>query len=139
MKLSKDFIKAYDAMFAYVLKTYGLDDLIKFWQAIAPVVLADLQIIASKKGVVGCYEYWDKVLTEEGCKFRMTMSKDNKKLSLEITNCSSINTLNQPSCPEYCRHCGIMYPVVLEAAGLHYEWKKKGAGRCEIAVSEVTD
>lgn len=132
MKVDKKFVRVYDRIFAYILDNYGLDDLIKFWKAIASTMLQDLQEIANKKGLQGCYDYWDKVLKEEGCKYRIKL-KDNK-LTLDITDCSSIRELNIPSCKEYCRHCGVMYEDILNSAGLKYTWKKLGGNRCEIVV-----
>lgn len=135
MKVSKEFLKCYDAIFNYIFKTYGLDALIEFWKAIAPVMLADLHQLALKEGVKGCEKYWNKVLKAEGAGFRM--HREGNKLHLEIYNCPSITYLHPVSCPEYCRHCGVMYPEVLKAAGLKYEWKKKGGNRCEIMVEEI--
>lgn len=132
MKVNKKFVEVYDMIFSYILKEYGLDDLIKFWKAIAPTMLDDLKEMAHKEGVLGCKKYWDRVLKEEGAKFR-TNIKDGE-LTLEIVNCPSIDHLNTPSCKEYCRHCGVMYPEVLNPAGLEYEWKRVGNGRCEIKV-----
>lgn len=134
MKVNKSFVEAYDAMFAYILKEYGLDDLIKFWKGIAPTMLRDLKDIANQKGILGCKQYWDKILKEEGAKFR-TNIKDGV-LKLEITDCPSIRHLNTPACSEYCRHCGVMYPEVLSCSGLDMECKRVGNGRCEIVVRE---
>lgn len=137
MKLSKEFIRVYDTIFAYIFKKEGLDGLIAFWKCIAPAVLYDLQEMAEKRGLLGCWEYWHKVLREEDAKFRLGISKDKKTLSLEITECPAIRALNIPSCPEYCRHCAIMYAEVLEPLGLKYTWNKKGNQRCEIKVEET--
>ncbi len=134
MRVSKEFLRVYDSTFNHIFKEYGLDALIRYWKAIAPIMLHDLKQLAMKKGVKGCYEYWNKVLTEEGAKFRINL--EDGKLHLEITKCPSIHYLSPTKCPEYCRHCGVMYPVVLKEAGLNYEWKRKGAGRCEIGVSK---
>lgn len=134
MKVSKEFLKCYDAIFNHIFKTYGLDDLIKFWKAIAPVMLHDLKELAAKEGIIGCEKYWKETLAAEGAGFRI--HREGNKLHLEITNCPSISYLHPISCPEYCRHCGVMYPEVLKAAGLEYEWKKKGGNKCEIMVTE---
>jgi len=137
MKLDKKFIRIYDVMFAWVLKNNGLDGLISFWKHIAPYMLNDLQSMAKKDGVDGCYNYWNDVLKAEKAKFKLKLSKDKKSLELEITECPAIRTLSSPKCSEYCRHCGVMYPEVLEPLGLKYTWKRKGTGRCEIKVEEV--
>ncbi len=134
MQVSKEFLRVYDHTFNHIFKEYGLDALIRYWKAIAPILLHDLQQLATKKGIKGCYEYWDRVLTEEGAGFRMKII--GNKLHLEMTKCPSIHYLVPLQCPEYCRHCSVMYPLVLEKAGLDYEWKRKGQGRCEIVVSK---
>ena len=67
--------------------------------------------------------------------FRIDLDPD-KKLKLEITACPAIKTLGSPKCPEYCRHCAVMYATVLEPLGLKYDWKKIGGGRCEITVTK---
>jgi hypothetical protein len=135
MKVSKEFLKCYDAIFNHIFRKYGLDDLIEFWKAIAPVMLADLKEMAAKDGIIGCERYWKETLAAEGAGFRI--HREDNKLHLEITNCSSISYLSPTVCPEYCRHCGVMYPEVLESVGLKYEWKRKGTGRCEILVEET--
>ncbi len=130
MKTDKRFITVYDAIFSYIFKTQKLDGLIKFWKVLAPTILLDLKEIAAKEGVKGCKKYWDKVLTEEGAKFRTKLSKDGKTLDLEITECPSIKHLNMPSCSEYCRHCPVMFEEVLKPVGILVVFKRKGNGQC---------
>ena len=134
MRINKRFLIVYDFIFAYILKEYGLDAVIKFWKALAPVMLGDLLVKAKKDGLMGCKEYWDKVLTLEGAGYDMKF-KDGA-LKLRITKCPSIDHLNIPACKEYCRHCGVMYPLILKQAGLKTEWVKSGNGRCEFTIKD---
>ena len=137
MRVDKQFIRVYDTIFSWVFKKNGLDGLIEFWKFIAPTMLSDLQAMVAKDGVKGAYKYWNQVLQEEGAKFKLKLSKDERFLTLEMTNCPAYKALNIPTCPEYCRHCAVMYPEVLKPFGLTYQWNRKGAGRCEIKVGYI--
>lgn len=137
MKIDKQFLPIYDTVFAWILENEGLDNLVKFWKYLAKFIVADLQQGAKVKGIQGCYDYWNKVLTEEGAKFKLSIEPATDKLSLEIKQCPSIQHLNVPQCPEYCRHCKIIYAEILEPLGFKYTHLQKGQGRCEITVEKV--
>lgn len=134
MTVDKQFIKVYDMIFNWILETQGLDQLIKFWKYLAPTILEDMVNMAKKDGLKGCADYWYKTLTEE--KARFILDVDPNILKLNITECPAIKLLNQPKCPEYCRHCAILYAAVLEPLGYVYSWKRTGGGRCEIRVEK---
>lgn len=137
MKIPKQFLSIYDRSFSFILDEYGLDALIKYWKHITPVVLRDLIQMARYNGIKGCYKYWDKTLKEEKAHFKLKLLKEGTELQLDITKCPSIEYLNSPQCREYCRHCGVIYPEALNQFGLKFELLRKGAGRCEIKVSQL--
>jgi len=80
-----------------------------------------LGALASEKGVMGCWEYWEKALNEEAADFIMEVDDEAGSFKIDMRYCPSKGRLLEMEHIEpyhdYCGHCDVLYRRVLEPLG----------------------
>ena len=119
-----EFIPAYSELFKFLDQKVGKAAVVKFWEALSDSFLGNLRDLAEKKGLVGCFEYWSRTLTEEAADFRMSLDEENGIFEIEMRYCPSMGRLLEEKHIEpyefYCEHCDTLYRRVLEPLGFKY-------------------
>ncbi len=119
-----EFIPAYSELFKFLDQKGGKTAVVKFWEALSDSFLGNLRDLAEKKGLVGCFEYWSRTLTEEAADFRMSLDEENGVFEIEMRYCPSMGRLLEEKHIEpyefYCEHCDTLYRRVLEPLGFKY-------------------
>ena len=119
-----EFIPAYSELFKFLDQKGGKAAVVKFWEALSDSFLGNLRDLAEKKGLVGCFEYWSRTLTEEAADFRMSLDEENGIFEIEMRYCPSMGRLLEEKHIEpyefYCEHCDTLYRRVLEPLGFKY-------------------
>jgi hypothetical protein len=136
-----EFIPAYSELFKFLHAAGGKEEVIRFWESLSDAFLGNLRDLAAQKGLVGCYEYWSRALTEEAADFRMTLDEEQEVFKIEMRRCPSMARLLESAdiepYPDYCEHCDTLYRRVLEPLGFEYEIDLSEAcakARCSITV-----
>ena len=119
-----EFIPAYNELFKYLHQKDGKQAVVKFWGTLTDSFLGNLRDLVIEKGLVGCFEYWSRTLSEEAADFRMTLDKDEQVFRIVMRHCPSKGRLLEIGHIEpyehYCEHCDVLYRRVLEPLGYEY-------------------
>ncbi len=135
-----EFILAYNELFKFLHHRHGRQALDDFWIYISDNYLTDLRDLLMKRGLEGVKDYWTRVCTEEGDKFKITFSDD--PFILDVEQCTSIGKLRKNKHvdrhPEYCKHCDILYRRIYEDYGYSYniEYVDVELGKCRMIVQK---
>jgi len=135
-----EFIPAYNELFKFLERRGGKDAVVKFWENLSDSFLTKLRDLAAKKGLTGCFEYWQNVLTEESADFRMTLDEENGLFEIRMRYCPSMGRLIETTHIEpyrfYCEHCDTLYRRVLEPLGFEYhiDLSSSRQAKCLITV-----
>lgn len=125
-----EFIPFYSELFSFLDRKGGRKAVVRFWEALADAFLGNLRALAAEKGLAGCFEYWGRALSEEAADFTMTLDEQAGRFRIDMHECPSMGMLLRAThldpYPDYCGHCAVLYPHVLEPLGL----------RCESAVTD---
>ena len=134
-----EFILAYNELFKFLDKKGGKKKVINFWEGISDNFLQNLETLVREKGIEGMKEYWTHTLTEENAKYKM--SADKNRFSIKIYECPSVGILRKTKhikkYPDYCKHCGVLYPRIIEKYGFkcHIAYIDEEKGICRLKVN----
>jgi len=135
-----EFILAYNELFKFLHKKDGREKVISFWEAISDDFLQNLDSLVKEKGIEGMKEYWTQTLIEEGANYKMTADEDEFKI--ELYECPSVGILRRTKhikrYPDYCKHCGILYPRIIERYGFncYVKYIDEEKGVCRLTVEK---
>ena len=136
-----EFIFTYSELFKFLEKKGGKAEVIRFWKYISDTYVQEsLGEMAQAKGIEGCYEYWEKTLSEEAADFVMALNDD--ELTIDMRYCPSKGRLLEnpvfDAYPDYCEHCDLLYRRVLEPLGIEYvvDTSKTDKAQCTTKILE---
>jgi hypothetical protein len=115
---SDHFVRYYNEVFK-ALEERGLDHLVRYWDALGELQKLELADRFREGGLQACYDYWARILKEENCVGRLTLTADYFEFRMD--RCPSLSKVldndASPS-PHYCDHCMGWVRPVMDAAGL---------------------
>ncbi|MBQ5777635.1 MAG: hypothetical protein IIV97_02320 [Oscillospiraceae bacterium] len=119
-----EFIPLYSELFKYLEDLGGHDEVVRYWEHISDTYVSDrLGEEASKNGILGCWNYWNKSLNEEACDFDMDVDEEAGTFKITMHHCPSKGRLNDFEHMEpyydYCGHCDLLYSRQLEKHGIY--------------------
>jgi hypothetical protein len=137
---SSEFILFYNELFKFIDVRHGKQEVVRLWEAISDNFLANLDEHVRKEGLKGMYEYWSHTLGEEGGRWTMTLRDD--EFIIDMHACPSIARINSSHLEpyeDYCGHCAVLYPRVLEKHGYncYYDIIDPKRGACRLQVRKV--
>ena len=116
-----EFIPAYSEMFKFIERRGGVAAVEGFWEYLSDEFLGNLRELVKEHGLRGCWMYWSHTLNEEAADFTMTIDDEAGVFEIIMHHCPSMGRLLQLDHVEpyhdYCRHCAVIYPRVLEPLG----------------------
>ena len=136
-----EFIPVYSELFCFLHEKGGKEEVVRFWEELADEFLGNLRTLAQEKGLAGCFEYWSRTLTEEAADFTMTLDEDEGWFRIDMHKCPSMGMLLELAhikpYENYCEHCAVLYPRILEPLGFECESKVTDPGKpsCFIKVT----
>lgn len=139
-----EFIPFYSELFKFLDKKGGAEKVNEYWEYISDkYVSPSLGEEVKKNGIEGCWNYWSKSLNEEACDFTMSLDKEKGEFFIDMHSCPSKGMLNNLKYtnpyPNYCGHCAVLYPHVLNKFGLYFEedFSNVDKASCKIKISDV--
>jgi hypothetical protein len=116
---SDHFVRYYNEVFK-ALEERGLDHLVSYWQEIGELQKQELAESFRQGSLQACHDYWARILKEENCVGRLTLTEDYFEFCME--RCPSLSKVldnDATACKYYCDHCMGWVRPVMEAAGLY--------------------
>ena len=134
-----EFIPAYSALFQCIEEKSGKEGVLAYWNHISDrYVKQRLGALAAEKGIMGCWEYWDKALNEEAADFTMAVDEAAGTFSINMRYCPSKGRLLElkhvEPYPDYCGHCDVLYSRVLTPLGYTWESDMSGVDRASCVI-----
>ena len=138
-----DFIPAYSELFKYLHAKGGKENVEALWKMLADDINKNsLGRLVREKGLMGCWEYWEKNLNEEAADFTMTLDEQAGEFCIDMHYCPSKGRFQQPGCEHitpyehYCEHC-IIYEDSARSAGYSYTLDLSNTDRasCRVIIS----
>lgn len=138
-----EFIPAYSEGFKFLESKGGFKEVTAFWDMLSDKYLENtLKKEVLQHGILGCYIYWEKALSEEAADFKMTVDEDKGIFTIDMRKCPSKGMLLEldymDPYDKYCLHCPALYSRVLESLG--YEFKmdlsKTDQAKCTLIVKK---
>ena len=138
-----EFIPLYSEFFKFLETRGGHEAVVRYWERISDNSIGDktnpnsLISFVEKYGFEGTWRYWSHTLTEEACDIlRMYDPKRQTGYSV-MRRCPSKGMLldmkHLEPYHDYCSHCGVLYPRVLEKYGITCEWDYSGIDHASCA------
>jgi hypothetical protein len=121
-----EFIPAYSELFTYLDDHYGRAEVERFWAYLFAPTGKGIPLInyAKKKGLRGCWEYWEGTLTEEAADCVKYINETQGWIYSEMRYCPSKGRLLELEKEiglkpyyDYCGHCDY-YRAAIEQVGL---------------------
>lgn len=138
-----EFIYSYSELFKFLENKGGKEEVVKYWEHISDTYVSDrLGKCIEDAGIKGCYDYWQRSLSEEAADFRIKYNDDKKEFSIEMFGCPSRGMLNDnpqmDPYPDYCSHCDLLYRRVVEKYGMDYniDFSHIDEAKCKIVITE---
>jgi hypothetical protein len=116
---SDHFVRFYNEVFK-ALEARGHEHLLAYWRELGELQIRELADSFRASGLPACYDYWQRILEEEGCQGELTLTEDYFELRMD--RCPSLSKVldNEAAASElYCDHCMGWVEPVMEAAGLY--------------------
>lgn len=138
---SSEFQIFYDELFKYIDKNYGKDEVIQYWEAISDKFLFNLEEYVKNEGLEGMYKYWSHTLGEEGGRWTMTLRDDEFIIDMHVCpSMGKVNAFHLEPYEDYCGHCIILYPRIIEKYGYkcYYDVIDRKRGACRFQVKKVS-
>lgn len=138
-----EFIPLYSEFFKFLEARGGHESVVRYWEHISDSSIGDktnpnsLISFVEEYGFEGTWRYWSHTLTEEACDIlRMYDPVRNTGYSV-MRRCPSKGMLldmkHLEPYHDYCSHCGVLYPRVLEKYGIVCEWDYSGIDHASCA------
>jgi hypothetical protein len=116
---SDHFVRFYNEVFK-ALDRKGRPHLVAYWRELGRLQSQELVELFRAGGLQACYDYWTRILKEEDCKGKLTLTGDY--FEFRMNRCPSLaKVLDNDATPSplYCDHCAGWVQPVIQAAGLH--------------------
>ena len=131
-----EFIPLYSEFFKFMENRGGHEAVVRYWERISDNSIGDksnphsLISFVEKYGFEGTWRYWSHTLTEEACDILRMYDPERKTGYSVMRRCPSKGMLldmkHLEPYHDYCSHCGVLYPRVLEKYGITCEWDYSG-------------
>jgi len=138
-----EFIPAYSELFKFIEQKDGREGVLDYWRYISDTYVKErLGKLAAEKGIMGCWEYWEKALNEEAADFTMSVDEAAGTFYIDMCHCPSKGRLLEQSqtspYSDYCSHCDVLYRRVLEPLGYAFEYDMTRTDRaaCSIKITK---
>jgi hypothetical protein len=116
---SDHFVRYYNEVFK-ALESRGLEHLANYWSAIGELQKRELVDSFRQGGLKACHDYWARIVKEENCVARLTLTPDYFEFRMD--RCPSLSKVldnDAAACGHYCDHCMGWVRPVMEASGLY--------------------
>jgi hypothetical protein len=116
---SDHFVRYYNEVFK-ALAEKGHEHLIRYWRELGELQKTELADAFRRGGIRACHDYWSRILREENCAGRLSLTDDYFEFCMD--RCPSLSKVldNDASpCLLYCDHCMAWVEPVMNAAGLY--------------------
>lgn len=138
-----EFIPLYSEFFKFMEARGGHDAVVRYWERISDNSIGDksnpnsLISFVEQYGFEGTWRYWSHTLTEEACDVLRMCDPQRKTGYSVMRRCPSKGMLldmkHLEPYHDYCSHCGVLYPRVLEKYGITCEWDYSGIDHASCA------
>ena len=138
-----EFIPLYSEFFKFLEARGGHEAVVRYWEHISDSSMGDktnphsLISFVEKYGFEGTWRYWSHTLTEEACDILRMYDPKRKTGYSVMRRCPSKGMLldmqHLEPYNDYCSHCGVLYPRVLEKYGIVCEWDYSGIDNASCA------
>ncbi len=116
---SDHFVRYYNEVFK-ALEARGHQHLQAYWREIGELQKKELAASFRRGGIKACYEYWDRILKEENCVGKLTLTDDYFEFKMEVCPSLSKALDNDAGAFEfYCDHCLGWVEPLMQASGLY--------------------
>ena len=115
---SDHFVRFYNEVFK-ALEERGHDRLLAYWRELGRLQTIELAERFRKGGLQAAADYWQRILHEENCVGRLTLTDDYFEFRMD--RCPSLSKVldnDATPSPLYCDHCMGWIQPVMDAAGL---------------------
>ena len=136
-----EFIAAYSEMFKFLESEGGEEAVLEFWNYFADNLVGthELKDLVQEHGIRGCWLYWTHTLNEEAADFTMELDEDAGEFRIIMHHCPSKGRLLEWKHIEpyhnYCGHCNVVYPRILEPLGYEYIFDGSQVDRAKCAIT----
>ena len=116
---SDHFVRYYNEVFK-ALDEQGIGHLARYWWGIGELQTRELAESFRRGGLRACYDYWSRIVKEENCVARLTLTPDYFEFRMD--RCPSLSKVldnDAIACEHYCDHCMGWVRAVMEASGLY--------------------
>lgn len=116
---SDHFVRYYNEVFKS-MEELGHDHLQGYWRSLGELQKRELAEPFRTGGLQACYDYWARILKEENCVGRLSLTQDYFEFRME--RCPSLSkVLDNDATPSafYCDHCMGWVGPVMDEAGLY--------------------
>lgn len=138
-----EFIPLYSEFFKFLEARGGHEAVVRYWEHISDSSMGDktnpnsLISFVEKYGFEGTWRYWSHTLTEEACDILRMYDPKRKTGYSVMRRCPSKGMLldmqHLEPYHDYCSHCGVLYPRVLEKYGIVCQWDYSGIDNARCA------
>ena len=121
----------------------GHEAVVRYWEHISDSSIGDktnpnsLIAFVEEYGFEGTWRYWSHTLTEEACDILRMYDPKRKTGYSVMRRCPSKGMLldmkHLEPYHDYCSHCGVLYPRVLDKYGIKCEWDYSGIDHASCA------
>jgi len=115
---SDHFVRYYNEVFK-TLAQRGIEHLAAYWDDIGELQKKELAEKFRAGGLRACHDYWARILKEENCVGRLSLTEDYFEFRMD--RCPSLSKVldnDASASPNYCDHCMGWVRPVMQAAGL---------------------
>ena len=116
---SDHFVRYYNEVFK-ALEEQGIEHLAKYWDGLGELQKVELTERFRTGRLQACYDYWARILKEENCVGRLSLTDDYFEFCMD--RCPSLSKVldnDAAACKFYCDHCMGWIRPVMDAAGLY--------------------
>ena len=116
---SDHFVRYYNEVFK-ALEEKGVEHLAKYWEGVGELQKEELAERFRTGRLQACYDYWARILKEENCVGRLSLTDDYFEFCMD--RCPSLSKVldnDAATCKFYCDHCMGWIRPVMDAAGLY--------------------
>ena len=116
---SDHFVRYYNEVFK-ALEAQGHEHLENYWNSIGELQKRELAEQFRTGRLQACHDYWTRILKEENCQGRLSLTEDYFEFRME--RCPSLSKVldnDATACKYYCDHCMGWIRPVMDAAGLY--------------------
>lgn len=116
---SDHFVRYYNEVFKS-MEELGHDHLLGYWRRLGELQKLELAELFRHGGLQACYDYWNRILKEENCVGRLSLTQDYFEFRME--RCPSLSKVldnDATPCAFYCDHCMGWVGPVMDEVGLY--------------------